>query len=89
MSQPVIIWRRWDADRELTVLRVDVSYVPSFCQHLENRGIRFTRSEAINDEWGMDKENKRWNITTNEIALSGLLGPDDILPGWEIPQQGL
>jgi hypothetical protein len=66
----------------------EVAYVPSFCEHLKNKGIKFVRSNSINDEWGTDNQNKRWEITTNEIALSGLLGPDDILQGWEIPRQG-
>ena len=88
MSQPVIIWRKWDTDRKLTILRVDTAYTASFCEHLKARGLQFVLSEIAHEEWGMDRDEKRWGIITNEIAIHGLLGPDDILPGWEIPQPG-
>lgn len=34
MSEPVIIFRGWDSARKLTVLRVSVPYIPSFCKYL-------------------------------------------------------
>lgn len=89
MSQPVIIVVKQDANLNQTILRVDVAYVPSFCQHLTMRGIKFIRSEVQNEDWGLNRDGSRWEIVANEIAVQGIPDFENWLAGWEIPQVGL
>lgn len=86
MTKPVIIWRTWDYDKNRMVLRVDVSYVPSFCEHLRNKGVYFIPDDGQKDDWGMDRQKNHWEIKTNEIVIKGIHDPVELLEGWEIPQ---
>jgi hypothetical protein len=87
--KPVLLVRSQNADANLTILRVDVFYANSFCEHLTKNNIPFKRSEGQFEEWGLDKQKNRWDIVTNEITISIVCGLNDLLTTWEIPQYGL
>jgi hypothetical protein len=83
MSQPVIIWEKWDGDNKSTVLSVDIAYVASLCSFLKTKGVGHQCSVVAQDRWGLGRDKKRWDITTKTIVVSAILKPDD-LEGWDM-----
>jgi hypothetical protein len=89
MSQPVLLFKTQDADRNMTVLRVNAAYARSFCEHLTRKGIHFQLAEIVYSEWGIDRNGQRWDIESREVRINGIPHPELLLEGWEIPQVGL
>jgi hypothetical protein len=89
MSKPVIIVLRQNPDANITVVRIDISYTHSFCEHLTKNNIRFERSEAQFEEWGLDRQKVRWDIVSNEVIIHKVGGLIDLISSWDIPQFGL
>ena len=89
MSKPVIIVRSQNVEANLTILRIDIFYSNSFCEHLTRNKIPFTRSETQFEEWGLDRDKNRWDIVTNEVAIRQIGGLIELLNTWEIPQPSL
>jgi hypothetical protein len=89
MSKPVIIVLSQNVDANLTIVRVDIYYTNSFCEHLTKHNIPFKRSDAQFEEWGLDRQKVRWDIVSNEVAIQKVGGLIDLMNSWDIPQYGL
>ena len=89
MSKSVLTVRSQNVEANLTIVRIDIFYTNSFCEHLTRNNIPFTRAEEQFEEWGLDRDKNRWDTVTNEVAVNQIGGLIDLLNTWEIPQPGL
>lgn len=86
---PILILKRQNPDANTTTVSVDVNYVHSFCLHLNENKIAFTKSDFAEKETGCNRDKKWWDFVAYEVVIENVTDFPHLLHSWRIPATGL
>jgi hypothetical protein len=82
---PILILKRQNRDANTTTVSVDVNYVHSFCSHLNENKIAFTKSDFAEKETGCNRDKEWWDFIANEVVIQNVTDFPRLLGSRNIP----